>query len=450
MRLVSSSQGLAIAAALLSAWTIPSLAQDNVSCTRNITKIPLNPFIHKETYTIGVHATTSLDVAFDENTKLFGEYLTATAGQMFDPPIQFQVSSNYFDGIFLGVENDEIDFLFANPGVYSCIGTQVGASALATVLRRISTRGRTFDLDVYAGVIAVRHDRDDINTIADLKDKIIGAGAIVDLMSGQMQIYEMDRAGMSYVNDPKQIVFTKDRVDVARGVLSGRFDVGFIRTNQIEITTDENGNPIDPELFKILEPKIYVMESGELFPFLHSTDVYPEWPLAALPSVPFDVQQAVQDALFDFGKFVSIAEKVDECLETSSTSYCDGLSLKSLVPNAPCDTTKELVDLARNSTQANRVSGFRTAVSYFELRTMQEQAGFLVQDDHDNWVCVRPKNLYEGITCPEGFFKRGIDEFDSGCQREGLSCNDKDGYDCFCQPCVRAYEVDGMSCVPLT
>jgi len=48
-------------------------------------------------------------------------------------------------------------------------------------------------VDVYGGVIAVRADRKDINDIEDLKDKVIGAGAIVDLMGGQMQIYEMFR-----------------------------------------------------------------------------------------------------------------------------------------------------------------------------------------------------------------------------------------------------------------
>ena len=43
------------------------------------------------------------------------------------------------------------------------------------------------------------------------------------------------------------------------GVLSGRYDVGFIRTDMIEITTDDDGNYLDPDLFKVIEPKIYVM-----------------------------------------------------------------------------------------------------------------------------------------------------------------------------------------------
>ena len=72
----------------------------------------------------------------------------------------------------------------------------MGATALVTAIKRLTVRDKTFDLDVYGGVIAVRSDNTEIEHIGDLKDKIIGAGAIIDLMGGQMQIYEMGLAGM--------------------------------------------------------------------------------------------------------------------------------------------------------------------------------------------------------------------------------------------------------------
>ena len=71
--------------------------------------------------------------------------------------------------------------------------------------------------------------------------------------------------------DPKQVVFTKNQFDVVQGVIDGDFDVGFVRTDQIERHTDQNGNPINPDIFKVIEPKIYVLDDGTLFPFLHST-----------------------------------------------------------------------------------------------------------------------------------------------------------------------------------
>jgi hypothetical protein len=110
----------------------------------------------------------------------------------FHPPIKFEVVP-LLEEVFEVHDNKEIDFLYANAGVYSCVATEIGATALATAVKRLKVRDRTFDLDVYGGVIAVRADNKEINSIFDLKDKIIGAGAIIDLGAGQMQIIEMER-----------------------------------------------------------------------------------------------------------------------------------------------------------------------------------------------------------------------------------------------------------------
>ncbi len=420
-----------------------SLGAAQIQGDCSFTKIQQNPFVHKSSYTVAVHAVRGLDQSVHETKKVFSEYLTATAGQKFDPPIQFNVVAHYFGDLVTAIENDNVDFIYSNPGVYSCIGTEIGATALATVVKSAFVRNQQFDLDVYGGVIAVRHDNDEINTIADLKDKIIGAGGIIDLMGGQMQIYEMARSGMSYVNDPKQVVFTNNQYDVVLGVLDGTFDVGFIRTNQIEVTTDESGEILDPDLFKILEPKIFVMESGELFPFLHSTNIYPQWPFSALPSVASDVQQAVLTALMDFGEYAAIGKQL-ECTTDfegkNESNWCSELVTDTSTLIAPCNST-ELALLAADASRISQMSSFRTARSYFELRTIQEKAGFLIQDS-DGWRCTTPDNLYDGITCPQGYFKRNQIEFSNGCKKIGLPCDHNEKYDCFCKPCVKAFEVD--------
>ena len=51
--------------------------------------------------------------------------------------------------------------------------------------------------------------------------------------------------------------------DTVIGVLDGRLDVGFVRTGHVERTVDPlTGYFIDPSLFKVIEPRIYVMDSG--------------------------------------------------------------------------------------------------------------------------------------------------------------------------------------------
>lgn len=50
--------------------------------------------------------------------------------------------------------------------------------------------------------------------------------------------------------DPKQVVFTGNQDLVIQGVVSGQFDVGFVRTAEIEWAKDAQGNPIDATLLK--------------------------------------------------------------------------------------------------------------------------------------------------------------------------------------------------------
>jgi hypothetical protein len=210
---------------------------------------------------------------------------------------------------------------------------------------------------------------------------------------------------MSYVNDPKQVIFTGNQDDIVLGVLSGRYDVGFLRTDVIESTKDENGDFVDPTFFKILEPKIHILEDGELFPFLHSTEIFPEWPVAALPGVPGDVQGHVQDALLQYGELVELGEKIDTCRTTGNETWCNSVNLQDMFPNTPCLATYDLVMKAHKALSLIGIAGFRTPLSYFALRTMQQAAGFLVQGEDNAWQCTTPSNLYEGITCPTGYFK---------------------------------------------
>ena len=82
---------------------------------------------------------------------------------------------------------------------------------------------------------------------------------------------------MDFVMDPKQVIFTYNQIDVINGILNREFDVGFIRTDTIERSLDANGKPLDPDLFKVIDPKIYILDDGNLFPFLHSTGKILNW-----------------------------------------------------------------------------------------------------------------------------------------------------------------------------
>mmetsp|Transcript_10342 Transcript_10342/g.22762 ORF Transcript_10342/g.22762 Transcript_10342/m.22762 type:complete len:1423 (+) Transcript_10342:125-4393(+) len=406
-----------------------------------VDKAEFDPLIHKTTYRIAVHAVRGLEQA-EREFKPLAEYLTATVGQRFERmpteddmiqepvpvPITFEVMPVDYSRLLAAVQNEEADFFHANPGIFSCVGVELGAEALATVVKRLTVRGLTFDLDVYGGVIFTQADRTDIERVEDLKDKVIGAGGIDDLMAGPLPFSVMQSKGMSYVMDPAEVVFTHDQDKVVRGVLSREFDVGFVRTEQIERTIDDQtGELIDPNVFKVLEPKIYVLPDGNLFPFLHSTDIYPEWPIAALTHVPDNLAHEVLRALLAFEEHLQAGEEVNNGGDWQNTTRCDASPLIS--------------SLAQNFADSGSVAGFRNARSYFQVRSMQEDAGFLLLDEEsDDWSCTRADSLYDTIQCPEGHYKLPFDEYERSCEDQGLGC--QDGYDCFCRPCVAAHEVD--------
>ena len=184
------------------------------------------------------------------------------------------------------------------------------------------------------------------------------------------------------------------------------------------------------------------MDNGDVFPLLHSTDIFAEWPVASRPHVPPDVNLEVQESLLSFGKYAEVGKMLEECREVHGDEYCYSKSPLDFDTAAPCDTTWPLAELAWRASQAGLFAGFRTSRSYFSLQKIQEEAGFMLKDDQGNLFCTRPENLYDGITCPTGFFRRDKQEFYNGCNHIGLACDESRNQTCFCKPCVQAYDVD--------
>ena len=69
-------------------------------------------------------------------------------------------------------------------------------------------------------------DNDEIESVKDLKDKVIGALAISDFAGAQVQFYVMVQNGMDYIMDPKQVIFT------------GKTKIGGIDSRETNLTQD--------------------------------------------------------------------------------------------------------------------------------------------------------------------------------------------------------------------
>ena len=381
----------------------------------------------KTTYTIGVLAIRGDEAAYEEFNTTFNTYLTEAVGkQRFtNPSIEFVMKPLNFLTLFTDTETSQVDFIYVNPSAFSCIESEYGASSLASQVSHRKVFGVNYYLKQFGGVIMTLANRTDIMDITDLRGKRIAAASISGLGSGQMQFRQMLLAGLDYLNDPKQLVFTSNQDSIVPGVMNGEFDVGFVRTDQLERSKDSEGNPIDLSQFKIINIKqnLTLLDGTTLFPFNSSTLLYPEWNLAALNHVPDIIQLEVQNAMLAIKQHAAVSEfNSVETDETTTTVF------------RRCDTTDEIANIAYNATVNGKYSEWVPSLSYMELRNMQESTGFIQLDTTTNqWRCLRSSEIYDSISCPAGQLKKTIEQVHTGCEDVGLQC--REDYQCICSPC---------------
>lgn len=128
-----------VAGLVLLGWTMPAKAtelmifdEDNSPgfmspSTKNEVGCPLNrvyklPEGHQTVFRVGVLGIRGPEAAWNEFNTTFGEYLTATAGQQFDPPIRFEMKPLNFLSLFSDTEAGLVDLIYVNPSAFSCIG----------------------------------------------------------------------------------------------------------------------------------------------------------------------------------------------------------------------------------------------------------------------------------------------------------------------------------------
>ena len=412
---------------------------------------------HKEEYRVGVLAIRGTANAYTEFNKTFSEYLTATAGQRFDRPIKFTMVPLNFRSLFSDVElaiktdgAEGVDFIYVNPSAFSCIESEYGANTLVSQISLRVVGGQQYDLTKFGGVIFARADNDEVNTVEDIRNKSVACASISGLGSGQMQFRLLQQKGLAYIQDPKQLVFTSNQGKIVTGVLEGRFDVGFVRTDQIERTKDLNGELVDKSAFKIINGGFETLD-GEPFPFESSTILYPEWNVASLSHVANDVALELQTAMLAIREHAAVGADLDACLVARNCTVedsnifapantCYTQCVSEVDPDlVRCDSTANVASLALSAKKSGKYTGWRTTLSYIELRNMQEETNFIRKQDNGINACIRSVNIVDAVVCPPGHFRKQDEEVINGCADAGLDCG---VYQCLCKPCVKAFDVD--------
>ncbi len=206
---------------------------------------------------------------------------------------QFTIKPLTFDEIYSAVESEEVEFILVNPAYYATIESRYGAQRIATVKHQdcLGQTCKTF----FGGVIFCRSGREDIKTLQQIVGKRFMAVHKNSFGGWQMAWRKLMENGIDPVNDCSSMEFGLTHDAVVKAVQEGRVDVGTVRTGTLERMSREGTIKLDN--FQVL---------GQLpvipgFASLHSTRLYPEWPLAKLAHTDDRLAEKVVATLLTFG-----------------------------------------------------------------------------------------------------------------------------------------------------
>ena len=232
-----------------------------------------------ETFKIGVLAKRGPVKALQQ-WKATGEYLTAKiAGKT------FEIVPLDFDQVNPAIEKNSVHFFLVNSSMFVTAKVKYGASAVATMVN--SRQGKP--LKSFGGVIFTSSENEAINSIADLKGKSFMAVAKSSFGGWQMALKEMLGAGVQ-VSDLAKLEFGGKHDNVVLAVQNEAVEAGTVRTDTLERMAAEGA--IEMDEFKIINK-----QENAGFPFVCSTALYPEWPLAKTKNTPDALANEVVAAL---------------------------------------------------------------------------------------------------------------------------------------------------------
>lgn len=193
------------------------------------------------------------------------------------------------------VSKHQLDFVITQPVAYVDLERLYGVTRMLTLQKK-------GELTQFGSVILARADRDDIQTIKDVKNKSI-AGVAKKGFGGWLIGYQelQKQNGISYKEFSK-IDFLGSHHKVVNCVLKRDSDIGIVRTGIIE-KMSANGD-IDLSQLKVLN-----LQTVKGFPYKLSTQLYPEWALAKTVKVKSSIAKKIALTLLSIPKDSEVSLK---------------------------------------------------------------------------------------------------------------------------------------------
>ena len=230
-------------------------------------------------YKIGVLALRGSEASHQEWAPII-QYLNNKTG------LSFVVVPANFEFLPKLVEERAVHFVFTNSTMYVQMKQLYALSPIATVKVKVGDK----ELDQFGGVIFTRADSP-IRTLQDFKGKNFRCVDFSSFGGWQMAFGLFLENGINPAKDFASLTEVKTHDNVIYSVASGVVDGGTVRTGILEQMVAEGKVKMDQ--FKIIN------RVDDNYLFVHSTPLYPEWPMAAVQNTPKEVVDALKKALLE-------------------------------------------------------------------------------------------------------------------------------------------------------
>lgn len=198
--------------------------------------------------------------------------------------VPFENNSSLNQAVSLG----NFDFCITNPASGIEHKIRNGAQPLATLVNKRQGKGYS----QFGSVIFARADRQDVNSLQDLKGKMFTAADELGFGGWRVAWLELLNNDINPYTDFTELHFVGGKQqNVVYEVRDKKVAAGAVRTDMLERMAAEG--KINLNDFKVLAQK-----KNKNFPFLHSTQLYPEWMFSSIGSVDEKLKINVANALF--------------------------------------------------------------------------------------------------------------------------------------------------------
>ncbi|NEQ49956.1 MAG: phosphate/phosphite/phosphonate ABC transporter substrate-binding protein [Leptolyngbya sp. SIO3F4] len=237
-----------------------------------------SPAVTGEPVYFGVLAIDSA-VSVNERYSPLMNYLSTEIGR----PVELVILSQ--EDQFTKVAEGELDFTTNNPLAAVQIQRLYDTEFLVT-----HTRPKTGT--EFSGLIVVNSESE-ITEIEDLKGKRAACVNFQTAAAGcTFQVYHLLQNDFDPFEDFSSFVENKSQDNIVLALLNDTIDAGFIRTGQLEKMV-KKGLLTSTDQVRIIDV------ADDDFFYTHTTDLYPEWPVAKLPNTDPQLVEQMQSALLN-------------------------------------------------------------------------------------------------------------------------------------------------------